>query len=731
MRYVSTFGSFTAARLGIYAAQKGLDVTGHNISNINTEGYTRQVLDQCSLRMGANDRYGSRYDCAVGSGVLLTGVSQIRDPYLDIRFRTEQASVGAMDAKLAGLQDLAAVIDEVGDNDGDGVLQAQFNDFMSQLQAMTNTRVSDDTLIRASGDSLAKLFNYFARELETVQNNRDTILKQDIATANDLMKNIAQLNDQIFKSEIHGNFALEMRDTRNMMIDQLSELMKISVTYEPVQVGAGMTVDKLVIRTDGEKPAKTLVDNEYFGQISFRKVPVKDENGVEPGGAGWIETYEDGPDDYYNLDFSELRDDKDRLLKEKDSVVAKEGLTTAADAEAERKKLQDAADLTNGDNKAGLKTTVTYSVVEVKGKEATDPSTYNIIATTMKESSALEFTDTELYGAIQSGREIMTEKGEFTTQAELALDPNAATKRGIPYYMLALDNLARKFADTFNEANTGYLKDDKGQIVRKEPGVGGAEDTFESFPEVVVDVISVGESRFLVDKDGNIVDDDGDLVAKKNADGTYTTNQGAGTTGKLEELVENDTDNITGNDVAKNLVELGGVLFSNSGDGNDPSDITAANIAVSKDWALGNVRVQNSFTQGVAKPGEPNSGDFSNVEHMVYLMDAKLEYKASEMAPDAVDGDTPYTHGSFQDFLTTLQGTLAKDIKHTTTLLDSYSAAALELDTSRDSVSSVDLNDEAINMMQYQKAYSASCRILTTLDEMLDRLINNTGVAGR
>ena len=100
---VTTFGAFTTARLGIYAAQKGLDVTGHNISNINTTGYTREALDQVSLRTGGRDFYTSSYNASVGSGVLVTGLSQLRDPYLDIRFRTEQSSVGAMDTKLSGL----------------------------------------------------------------------------------------------------------------------------------------------------------------------------------------------------------------------------------------------------------------------------------------------------------------------------------------------------------------------------------------------------------------------------------------------------------------------------------------------------------------------------------------------------------------------------------------------------------------------------------------------------
>ena len=100
---ISTFGSFTQARLGIYASQAGLSVTGNNISNINTDGYTRQKLQQTSSYAGGSDRYYSTYDIRVGNGVLATSVSQMRDPYLDIRYRSEMASVGANDAKLAGL----------------------------------------------------------------------------------------------------------------------------------------------------------------------------------------------------------------------------------------------------------------------------------------------------------------------------------------------------------------------------------------------------------------------------------------------------------------------------------------------------------------------------------------------------------------------------------------------------------------------------------------------------
>ena len=110
---IGTFGTFTTARLGIYAAQQGLSVVGNNIANINTTGYTRQVLDQVSLSVGGSDLYRSQFDAKVGSGALVRSINQIRDPYLDIRYRTEMARVGAMDKKLSGLNDIAAILDEI------------------------------------------------------------------------------------------------------------------------------------------------------------------------------------------------------------------------------------------------------------------------------------------------------------------------------------------------------------------------------------------------------------------------------------------------------------------------------------------------------------------------------------------------------------------------------------------------------------------------------------------
>jgi flagellar hook-associated protein 1 FlgK len=175
-------------------------------------------------------------------------------------------------------------------------------------------------------------------------------------------------------------------------------------------------------------------------------------------------------------------------------------------------------------------------------------------------------------------------------------------------------------------------------------------------------------------------------------------------------------------------IDDAGVLFSNSGDGDETDGITAANISVSKGWADGVVHLVKSYTETVPGDGVPTTAS-DNIDRFVTLMGKKLDYN-----PKAVDADAHQDQvmfqGSFQEFFTNINAVLGNDIRSTNIMLDTYYSASVELDTSRESVSGVDLNDEAMNMMQYQKAYSAACRLMTTLDEALDKLINGTGTVG-
>lgn len=629
MSSIGTFGAFTTARLGIYAAQLGLNVTGNNIANINTYGYTRQSLDQISLRTGVGDRYQSAFDVRVGNGVLATGVSQIRDPYLDIRYRTESASVGAMNTKLEGLGDLAAILDEVGLGDEqNGLIHAQFGDLLEKLQNLsTNTNQGEfDTQVRSSVEALVTLFNSYAGKLEQLQENTISSFKEDIKRVNDILANIADLNAQIRKSDIHGDSALEMRDERNRLIDELSQYMKIDVEYSYEDLGAGVTVEKLTIKLgnanpDGTVPSDSsvLVDGAYATQIGIDQIP-------QP-----------------NPDF-----DPDDPAKPPPYLDPDGNPTNDPDA---------AAKIDNPNYNLTLS-----GLKDSKGKDHPDAN--------LQVDVPLD--DNDLYGALQSKRELLTEEGEFTSRDTINnVDENAATKRGIPYYQKSLDLLANKLAQVFNEANQGYMVNEKDQYV---------------------------------DKDGKVILDDTGNPIEKEVPLSPTTE------GYL---------------IKMGAEKVGGPLFSNKGDGDDTTNITAANISVSHSWATGDVHIVSSFTK---VDGVESSTANSNILHMISLLDKKMDYN-----PQDIDGDAESSklfNGTFQEMLVNISGVLGNDQNSTNVKLNTYYNSAIELDTSRSSISGVDLNDEATNLMQYQKSYSAACRLMTTLDQVLDKLINGTGTAG-
>ena len=278
MSTIGTFDGFTAARLGIYAAQQGLQVTGNNISNINTSGYTRQRLDQVSLKTGGADMYRSMMDNHIGNGALVTSINQIRDPYLDIRYRNTASDVGYSDTMLSGLKGIASILDEVAKGDNkDGLLYAQIKDLADCLSRLGSDPCKDnDILARKSAEALCSLFNTYAGKLETLYQNTKTGFNQDIASVNEILTNIRDLNESIRNAEICGDNALELRDERNRQIDALSEYMQIKVEYTMEDIGAGKQIEKLTISLGNANPDSkvhtdetVLIDGVYGAQISM------------------------------------------------------------------------------------------------------------------------------------------------------------------------------------------------------------------------------------------------------------------------------------------------------------------------------------------------------------------------------------------------------------------------------------------------------------------------------
>ena len=263
----SSFAGFTTAQLAMRASQKALDVTGQNIANINTKGYTRQRLDLISFSTGRGvSKYESSLNVKVGSGVLTTGLSQIRDPFLDIRYRNEVANAGTQDQKLVIMKNQKTEIDEVTKNGS----QSQISDIATMLQKLSSEVGNSefDSMVKSSSDVLTKMFNQYAKQLDSIRAEHETNLDIDIGTINDLLSNIHKLNETIKINHIHGNSALELQDQRNSLIDELSGYMKIEVKYEIEQITDQVSVEVPKISLVGETGKIPLIDGNFKTEIS-------------------------------------------------------------------------------------------------------------------------------------------------------------------------------------------------------------------------------------------------------------------------------------------------------------------------------------------------------------------------------------------------------------------------------------------------------------------------------
>ncbi len=269
----SLFSSFYTALRGIQNSQAELQITGQNMTNVNTEGYSRQRVDSYSLGpLGLNMRY-AQTGAAVGNGVLAIGTSRVRDPYLDVRYRSENAKLGDASTQLYAMNDIERVLDETN-TDG---LEAQMKNLISQLQNLSlspGDTVAEST-VKTSASLLLSTLNNYAQQLSSVREQQLSYLKEDaVKQANQLLSNIAYLNEEIRQSDICGNSALELRDQRDMMIDQLSQYANIRVETNSVSVGSGRTVDELTIyfiAGDGSQTA--LVSNDEYAQFEVESNP--------------------------------------------------------------------------------------------------------------------------------------------------------------------------------------------------------------------------------------------------------------------------------------------------------------------------------------------------------------------------------------------------------------------------------------------------------------------------
>ena len=747
---ISTFGSFSMAKLGIRSSQQGLQITGNNISNINTNGYTRQRINQVSLYNSTADRYSVSTDVRMGMGALVTSVTQIRDPYLDIRYRNEACGLGFYDEKMGNLEELKRVLDEVS-KDG---IHTGFEKIRTQLQNLSKNpnAQENDGLVRSACQELISLLHKYSADLKTQKESALQGFGQNVDQVNDILTKIRDLNTEIRKSQIHGDNALELVDNRNMLIDQLAEMTKIKVTYTKEQVAGGIFVDKLTIEMDapGQDPATrpVLIDGEFANKLQINPL---DANG-KPDVAG--ENYDIRLQGLTNKHdetplFVKIKEQMDALNDLTGSMQKVNGALADVNTKIEEWK-KSLAPFTEDDFVKTVTPPAATSPYDDKLKALTENvakarEEYQKATTPDKKKEALEKLKEE-QGKLDKFKKLDQQKQALDQQqtdlkAKFEKQYDALEAR-LKEHGLNPVKAGPNADGTFNVTVTGgnpavnktLLNGTKPNSTPLQFDVttnaaGGLDlkldnTVFETKTEQDVND-AAHKNNQLKDKDwyGVLKADLEYLNGKGEFDTPATEVRGiAYYQRSLDTLAQtfaqtmnklNNTDPDPAN-WDKNLFD--------AGDPKDPNKkITASNISISAGWKAGTTHIT------ATKDPAAGSGDNSNILSMIQALNGNQTFnvlnKDGEVLKENGKDRVFYT-GSFEGMFTNMNAVLGSDMSSTNTMLNNASIATNDRAVARDNVSSVDLNEEGINLVQYQKSFAAACRVMTTLDEMLQTLLS-------
>ncbi|MGI6227955.1 MAG: flagellar hook-associated protein FlgK, partial [Peptococcales bacterium] len=220
----TTFFGLNIGAKGLAAQQRALDITGHNIVNANTVGYTRQdVVMQSDMPVKTSNGF-------MGSGVKITDVRRMRDNYLDLQFRTENKFKGYWGFKDNTLQKIEVILNEPSD----AGLRSTMDKFWSAWEDLSRKPESSAvrTTVVETGQAVVETFNHMDRQFRELRDDIDNSINVNIRELNSIALQIKDLNYQIVKSEAGGPKANDLRDKRDLLLDQMSEIVDIDVVED-------------------------------------------------------------------------------------------------------------------------------------------------------------------------------------------------------------------------------------------------------------------------------------------------------------------------------------------------------------------------------------------------------------------------------------------------------------------------------------------------------------------
>ncbi len=231
------FGLMNIAQSSLYTQQQAIDVTGNNIANVNTPGYTRQRLNIVQSRPYLSGNQ------LLGTGVTSEkGIQRFYDQFLSGQLNSQNEGLGRWEAQQESLQKIELMFDEVS---GFGLSNAM-SQYWNAWQDVANqpAGVVERTSLVAAGQYMTDTFNHISESLGKLREEIDLHVDGIVDDINTMAKQIADLNQKITLQEIDGHNANTLRDEREQLVFQLAKVIDVQ-SFEDgdgnmsVMVGSG------------------------------------------------------------------------------------------------------------------------------------------------------------------------------------------------------------------------------------------------------------------------------------------------------------------------------------------------------------------------------------------------------------------------------------------------------------------------------------------------------------
>lgn len=728
----STFLGLNTAYTGLQAANSALNTTSNNISNAETKGYSRQqVTTQAAEAIRAFTTYG-----CVGAGVETLAIERVRDQFYDQKYWSNQASLGEYEVKAYYMR---SIEDYYKDDDSINGFTTIFNDYTKSIQELAKNPSDIRTRQQMIGQAgnLAGYFNDTYTNMQKLQDDVNQEIKVNVDRINSIAQEIAALNKQINVIEMNsGAMANDLRDQRDVLVDELSEIVNVDTDEQPVIDNRDTSRDTGGTRYIVKICGQVIVDANSFKSLTCvtRELSVKtnqtDINGLY--------------DIYFSGDATWTADD----YRRKGDSLNVYGTDTSG-------KLAGLFQMRDGNNDEYFSGTVVGDI----GTDADGNQTVQIRVTKESLMDPDKLNLTQVGGIIQIASQnyyfkewsyTHTEGEDFATytitldndknqgvgmlsasvKGKIAEIGKGVNYQGIPYYLSQMNEWVRKYARATNDiVQDGVLDDDTPghALFTGMNSVSGEElklDKSDRIKATWTDAKGNTKSGFLRIKDTtglttNIAMDGtmtyGALgnpgLVLEDEEGTEYTVMSGGSTVHVKYKDASGTEreqDIQIDETVTGTSATGADLYGRS---DSYYMVTAGNFRVREEMEIDARLLATRREKTSVSDGKEKSD----------VVDSLVELASN-------DRMMSFRGCSADQYLVCLLGDVAMNTHRANNFEENYTYLQKTIQNQRLSVFGVDNDEEAVNLSKFQQQYNLASKMIQTLTEVYDRLILQTGV---